>query len=889
MKKEFWNQMGDLYLKANAVDAAIDSYHKAIQQGYQNSDVYLNLAGAFMRKGLIVESIQVYQKGIDFLDTNQEKAIIYTKIGDCYRRLQDFDNAIAAFRSAIDLEPGNPRLIDGLMQVQQDLEKLYSLEEFDSLPINNELTIVNERETLKTSTPVEEIVTPLEAKDELENVRSDQISIVELDEEKCAEIMPPALFEDSSKQLSEGVDDNAQSDKLDTVPPFFFEELKANLDLEDCQTVFSMEQDTTFSARTLENVDEDDGADLPSNNKAIEAKSEIAPEKEEGVRVTMLLMLGLMYWRNENLEEAVRTLQSAIEGSEKINNTWLEALSWHSLALVKTAMADIMGAIESYSKAMRLAPDRIFPWNNVGALFSSLGNNDEAMNSFQKALKQNPENATSWNGLGDIFSRLGRLEDAIAAYQLGNLFDGRAKGSDAVKSYEKAFDFYHFTLASFDDQTHAVTENKISEEVEAQQTIEQSVSLDQTEETPEQIVSVTDIVTEAKNQEPEELLLVDDSSFESMLNESKLPVPLQTDFDIQEQNLEQEPARPQPETVETPMETTVAHTQELSSSQVKVRHLAPAYQARDRRSVPVVALYEDYVDEVNRFVETPKKQPENAEMIFSANPTILPSGMSGEGSRSIEDQSVGNVNEVISDKLIENVPDLSNEILQPGIGFVEADAKSMEELSSNPEIGMLPIVDVDPTPKPEVNRVAVTISTYEATVRENPYNDRAWDSLGNLYRIVHRNKDAIRAFERAVALEPTKYVYHYQLGTLYASEGNFSAAIREIQTVVDLNPDFTFAHCALASYLRRVGKDDEAQRHIAIAAPFMKNEKEYDRACFESIRGNVNAALELLEVALEKKQTTIEWIQRDLDLDFIRQDPRYHLMTSKSSQSVVGY
>ena len=197
MKKEFWNQMGDLYLKANAVDAAIDSYHKAIQQGYQNSDVYLNLAGAFMRKGLIVESIQVYQKGIDFLDTNQEKAIIYTKIGDCYRRLQDFDNAIAAFRSAIDLEPGNPRLIDGLMQVQQDLEKLYSLEEFDSLPINNELTIVNERETLKTSTPVEEIVTPLEAKDELENVRSDQISIVELDEEKCAEIMPPALFEDS--------------------------------------------------------------------------------------------------------------------------------------------------------------------------------------------------------------------------------------------------------------------------------------------------------------------------------------------------------------------------------------------------------------------------------------------------------------------------------------------------------------------------------------------------------------------------------------------------------------------------------------------------------------------------------------------------------------------
>jgi len=117
----------------------------------------------------------------------------------------------------------------------------------------------------------------------------------------------------------------------------------------------------------------------------------------------------------------------------------------------------------------------------------------------------------------------------------------------------------------------------------------------------------------------------------------------------------------------------------------------------------------------------------------------------------------------------------------------------------------------------------------------------------------------------------------------------FTKAIREIQTVVDLNPDFTFAHCALASYLRRVGQDDEAQRHIAIAAPYMKNEKEYDRACFESIRGNVDGALDLLETALEKKQTSVEWIQRDLDLDFIRNDSRYRLLTSKSSQSVVGY
>ena len=123
MKKDFWNELGDLYLKANAVDAAIESYQKAIQQGYQSSVVYINLAGAYMRQGHIVESIQLYQKSISLLSSDTEKAFIYTKIGDCYRRLQDFDSAIQSFRMAIDLEPGNPRLIEGLVQVQLDLEK----------------------------------------------------------------------------------------------------------------------------------------------------------------------------------------------------------------------------------------------------------------------------------------------------------------------------------------------------------------------------------------------------------------------------------------------------------------------------------------------------------------------------------------------------------------------------------------------------------------------------------------------------------------------------------------------------------------------------------------------------------------------------------------------
>jgi hypothetical protein len=70
--------------------------------------------------------------------------------------------------------------------------------------------------------------------------------------------------------------------------------------------------------------------------------------------------------------------------------------------------------------------------------------------------------------------------------------------------------------------------------------------------------------------------------------------------------------------------------------------------------------------------------------------------------------------------------------------------------------------------------------------------------------------------------------------------------------------------------------------------PQMKKEKEYDRACFESIHGNNDEAIRLLESAIYKKQTTVEWIQLDQDLDFIRGDTRYKLLISKAMSGALS-
>ena len=910
MKNDFWNELGDLYLKANAVDSAIDSYNKAIQQGYKTGEIYSNLASAYMRQGHIIESIQLYQKSIELLESNHEKAVVFTKIGDCFRRLQDFDNAIMAFRSAIDLEPGNPRLTEGLSDVQRDMEALYSLEDSAEQPAGLLISMLEGSEGITTTSIYAsradnniQISLGAEGAPQLGTVFVEQL------QNECAEIMPP-VFEDVDFSVNpELPDEKNNSDLLNKIPPFISDETTLVQELNEIENlVFSSGSGLITEENSVPALETADGT-----SEVAEVTSEIAiqdtaiQEDEEGVRVTMFLTLGIIYWRNGNLEEADRILQSAVDGARNIKNTWIEALAWHALALVKSAQADIIGAIQAFLQAAELAPEQIFPWSNLGTLYNNIGKSDEALVSFIKAVKRNPEDSASWDGLGDIYTNLGRLDDAIAAYQLGNVFDAGAFGADAIKTYEKAFDFYHFTVTpqsaetseTMNETTSCVEENEF---VEGPQKAEDTHNLGSDsgldveinpilEEKASPIIENSPELAAVQISEPE--FDADDLQDISTLKAETLAIT----------------AVDQPESIcpsgETVQLDSISNINEPGSKQV-------------------VALYEQFMDEISNGEEEDNDQflmeRENfVEDLVGLEPEQFEQEIKLDGFDQIPpapdvhlvgdhvDNKVVHPQVVFDQSFFNDNPSNESSIAERGIEVViennntdkmplvdEAFEQQVTSLGSGLKSvedtgGMLPIVPVEPSPRSEVNKVAGTIATYEATVRENPYNDRAWDSLGNLYRIVQRNKDAIRSFERAVELEPAKYVYHYQLGTLYASEGKFPEAIREIQTVVELNPDFTFAHCALASYLRRVGQDDEAEKHIAFAAPFMKNEKEYDRACFESIRGNVDGALELLEIALEKKQTTIEWIQRDLDLDFIRQDSRYRLLATRSSQSVVGY
>jgi tetratricopeptide (TPR) repeat protein len=168
------------------------------------------------------------------------------------------------------------------------------------------------------------------------------------------------------------------------------------------------------------------------------------------------------------------------------------------------------------------------------------------------------------------------------------------------------------------------------------------------------------------------------------------------------------------------------------------------------------------------------------------------------------------------------------------------------------------------------------IAKYKAETINNPRNVIAWEKLGEACKSAGMYKDAIQAFKTAIANNPSKPSYYYRLGLVYAAERRESEAVPAFEKVLELNPGHVLAHASLGSHYRKLGMLEQAQTHLdkALNTNF-ENENIYNRACLQAICGNSDRAIELLEVALQTKQTYIQWIRTDPDLDSLHSDERF--------------
>jgi len=149
---------------------------------------------------------------------------------------------------------------------------------------------------------------------------------------------------------------------------------------------------------------------------------------------------------------------------------------------------------------------------------------------------------------------------------------------------------------------------------------------------------------------------------------------------------------------------------------------------------------------------------------------------------------------------------------------------------------------------------------------------------------------ALKLFERASRVRPEDFQSVLLQAQLYTSLDRKGKAIevtregiKRVRVVLELNPDNNRALNMGAFALLRMGMVEEATVWMSTSmqnAP-MDSIIQYNGACFFSLAGDVDRALDCLENCLIKVgNISREWLLHDSDMDNIRNQPRYEAIIS---------
>jgi tetratricopeptide (TPR) repeat protein len=113
---------------------------------------------------------------------------------------------------------------------------------------------------------------------------------------------------------------------------------------------------------------------------------------------------------------------------------------------------------------------------------------------------------------------------------------------------------------------------------------------------------------------------------------------------------------------------------------------------------------------------------------------------------------------------------------------------------------------------------------WECAVAATENNTMAHMNLGVCCLNEGRFTDALREFEKAVALEPRRAEHHVNLGNLLYALDLWPQAEEEYRTAIDLKPQLAGAHYCLGNALTREGKLEEAMAEFRRAIELNSND-----------------------------------------------------------------
>jgi len=204
-------------------------------------------------------------------------------------------------------------------------------------------------------------------------------------------------------------------------------------------------------------------------------------------------------------------------------------------------------------------------------------------------------------------------------------------------------------------------------------------------------------------------------------------------------------------------------------------------------------------------------------------------------------------------------------------------------------------------------------------------------ALGHVRSLTGDNDGATRSFERALALNPELYEAHLHFGRHCLARGEYVRAAELLRSAFNIRPDDSTvlslavpaldaagdrdaaeatareavvglrhqlelnlddarAHYMLAGMLARLGQREAGKVHVEAALRLRPNEYAtlYNAACYYSLAGDAERAIDLLERTCDLGGGSRDWFEHDSDLDPLRGHPRFQRMMARLSGNAAA-
>jgi serine/threonine protein kinase/Flp pilus assembly protein TadD len=181
-------------------------------------------------------------------------------------------------------------------------------------------------------------------------------------------------------------------------------------------------------------------------------------------------------------------------------------------------------------------------------------------------------------------------------------------------------------------------------------------------------------------------------------------------------------------------------------------------------------------------------------------------------------------------------------------------------------------------------RFAEAEPEFNEAIRLDPTLYEAAYFYGRMLQTAGKPNEAIEMYERAVALRPDDYQALSFLAMAHQARGDAAeveSASRRMadaaERAISLNPGDTRALYLGAINLERLGESARAQEWAQRARQLDPNHPVmlYNLACFHSVAGRVDVAIDHLEQSIELGFFHPEWFVSDSDLANLRGNPRF--------------